>query len=126
MAPRKWRVAEEEEKEKLKSELAAWVTRSVARRGASVNSVAKLQKTELPKAKKAKKVEKDVELKVVEDEEVKEGMKTIVIEFFFRFSVFFFFFFFFFGYFVSVWLWRKVKQKISVLIWFSCYFCLKG
>ena len=93
MAPRKWRVAEEEEKEKLKSELAAWVTRSVARRGASVNSVAKLQKTELPKAKKAKKVEKDVELKVVEDEEVKEGMKTIVIEFFFRFSVFFFFFF---------------------------------
>ena len=94
MAPRKWRVAEEEEKEKLKSELAAWVTRSVARRGASVNSVAKLQKTELPKAKKAKKVEKDVELKVVEDEEVKEGMKTIVIEFFFRFSVFFFFFFF--------------------------------
>ena len=87
MAPRKWRVAKEEEKEKPKSELATRVTRSVAQRGANINSdnsVAKLQKIELPKVKKA---EKDVELKVVE-EEVEEGMKTIVIEFFFRFSVF--------------------------------------
>ena len=64
------------------------------------------------------------------EEEVEEGMKTIVIEFFFRFSVFCFFFFLlffsFFGYFVSVWLQRKVKQKISVLIWFSYCFRLKG
>ena len=122
MAPRKWRIVEEEEKEKPKSKLAARVTRSVARRGDSINSdnsMAELQKTELPKAKKAKKAEKDVELKVVE-EEVEEGTKTIVIEFFFRF----FFFFSFFGYFV--WLQRKVKQKISVLIWFSYCFCLKG
>ena len=89
MTPRKWRVAKEEKKEKPKSELAARVTWSVAQRSASINSdnsVAELQKIELPKAKKA---EKDVELKVVE-EEVEEGMKTIVIEFFFRFSVFFF------------------------------------
>ena len=97
MAPRKWRIVEEEEKEKPKSKLEARVTRSVARRDDSINSdnsVAELQKTELPKAKKAKKAEKDVELKVVE-EEVEEGTKTIVIEFFFRFSVFCFFFFFF-------------------------------
>ena len=95
MAPRKWRIVEEEEKEKPKSKLEARVTRSVARRDDSINSdnsVAELQKTELPKAKKAKKAEKDVELKVVE-EEVEEGTKTIVIEFFFRFSVFCFFFF---------------------------------
>ena len=68
------------------------VIRSVARRGAIINSdnsVAELQKIELPKAKKAKKAEKDVELKVVE-EEVEEGTKTIVIEFFFRFFCFFF------------------------------------
>ena len=76
----------------------------------------------ISKAKKAKKAEKDVELKVVE-EEVEEGTKAIVIEFFFRF---FCFVFFFFGYFVSVWLQRKVKQKISVLIWFSYCFRLKG
>ena len=82
MAPRKRRVVEEEEKEKLKPELATRVTRSATRRDASINSdnsVAKLQKTELPKAKKAKKAVKDVELKVVE-EEVEEGTKTIVIE----------------------------------------------
>ena len=63
----------------------------MARRGAIINSdnsVAELQKIELPKAKKAKKAEKDVELKVVE-EEVEEGTKTIVIEFFFRFFCFF-------------------------------------
>ena len=92
MAPRKWRVAEEEEKEKPKSELVARVIQSVAWRGAIINldnSVAELQKIELPKAKKAKKAEKDVELKVVE-EEVEEGTKTIVIEFFFRFFFFFF------------------------------------
>ena len=82
MAPRKRRVVEEEEKEKLKPELATRVTRSATRRDASINSdnsVAELQKTELPKAKKAKKAVKDVELKVVE-EEVEEGTKTIVIE----------------------------------------------
>ena len=95
MAPRKWRVAEEEEKEKPKSELVARVIQSMAWRGAIINldnSVAELQKIELPKAKKAKKAkkaEKDVELKVVE-EEVEEGTKTIVIEFFFRFFCFFF------------------------------------
>ena len=91
MAPRKWRSVEEEEKEKPKSELAARVTRSVARRGASINSdnsVAELQKTELLKVKKA---EKDVELKVVE-EEVEDRTKIIVIEFFFRFFIFFSFF----------------------------------
>ena len=79
MVPRKRRIAEEEEKEKPKFELAVWVTRSAARRGARINSdnsVAELQKTELLKVKKA---EKDVELKVVE-EEVEEGTKTIVIE----------------------------------------------
>ncbi|XP_030947805.1 uncharacterized protein LOC115971863 [Quercus lobata] len=82
MAPRKRRVVEEEEKEKLKPELATRLTRSATRRDASINSdnsVAELQKTELPKAKKAKKAVKDVELKVVE-EEVEEGTKTIVIE----------------------------------------------
>ena len=82
MAPRKRRVVEEEGKEKPKPKLGARVTRSSTRRDASINSdksVAELQKTELPKAKKAKKAEKDVELKVVE-EEVEEGTKTIVIE----------------------------------------------
>ena len=109
MVPRKRRIAEEEEKEKPKFELAVWVTRSAAQRGARINSdnsVAELQKTELLKVKKA---EKDVELKVVE-EEVEDRTKIIVIEFFFRF--FLFFLFFFFRYFVSVWLQRKVKQKI--------------
>ena len=126
MAPRKWRVAEEEEKEKPKSELVARVIQSVAWRGAIINldnSVAELQKIELPKAKKAKKAEKDVELKVVE-EEVEEGTKTIVIEFFFRFFLFFCFFFCFWV--LCLCLVRKVKQKISVLIWFSYSFCLKG
>ena len=121
MAPRKWRVAEEEEKEKPKSELVARVIQSVAWRGAIINldnSVAELQKIELPKAKKAKKAEKDVELKVVE-EEVEEGTKTIVIEFFFRFFCFFFWV-------LCLCLVRKVKQKISVLIWFSYSFRLKG
>ena len=127
MAPRKWRVAEEEEKEKLKSELVARVIQSVAWRGAIINSdnsVAELQKIELPKAKKAKKAkkaEKDVELKVVE-EEVEEGTKTIVIEFFFRFFCFYFYFFWV----LCLCLVRKVKQKISVLIWFSYSFRLKG
>ena len=126
MAPRKWCVAEEEEKEKLKSELVARVIQSVAWRGAIINSdnsVAELQKIELPKAKKAKKAEKDVELKVVE-EEVEEGTKTIVIEFFFRFFCFFVFFFCFWV--LCLCLVRKVKQKISVLIWFSYSFRLKG
>ena len=124
MAPRKWCVAEEEEKEKPKSELVARVIQSVAWRGAIINldnSVAELQKVELPKAKKAKKAEKDVELKVVE-EEVEEGTKTIVIEFFFRFFCFYFYFFWV----LCLCLVRKVKQKISVLIWFSYSFCLKG
>ena len=124
MAPRKWRVAEEEEKEKPKSELVARVIQSVAWRGAIINSdnsVAELQKIELPKAKKAKKAEKDVELKVVE-EEVEEGTKAIVIEFFFRFFCFVFFFFWV----LCLCLVRKVKQKISVLIWFSYSFRLKG
>ena len=122
MAPKKWRVAEEEEKEKPKSELVARVIQSVAWRGAIINSdnsVAELQKIELPKAKKAKKAEKDVELKVVE-EEVEEGTKAIVIEFFFRF---FCFVFFFFGYFVSVW-WEKWNRKLvswygflTVFVW---------